>query len=86
METEETPAGEVASGAQVETSQAAEEDTVMEEDFRGEVMDDAPPLSPATYADSELLDQMEQADARPPATPNRVPDRMSGLQINSPRP
>ena len=84
METEEPPAGEAASGSQVEAPQAAEEDTVMEEDFCKEIMGDVPPLSPATHADSELLDQMEQTNACPPETPNRVTDGISGLQINSP--
>ena len=59
METEETPAGEVDSGAQVEAPKAAEEDTMMDEDFRGDAVDNALPLSPATHADNELLDLTE---------------------------
>ena len=84
VETEEVPTGKAAFDPQVEADQATEEDAAMEEDFHDETMGDIPPLSLATPTDSELLDQMEWTDPRPPATPNRVTDGISGLQINSP--
>ena len=79
-----TPASEADSGTQVEAPDA-EEDTMMDEDLHKDVTGNVPPLSPATNADSDLLDLMDQVDPRPPLTPGRVTDSMSGLQRASPR-
>ena len=83
-EAEETHAGEADSSAQVEVPDAAEEDTMMEEDLQEDVTGNVPPLSPATHAESDLLDLMEHVDPNPPLTPGGVTDSMSGLQIASP--
>ena len=51
--------------------------------YTSEVIDSYPaPLSPATPAESQLLDQ---DNPLPPATPNRVTEGLSCLQVGSPQ-